>query len=205
MAFLWGTLSYLLPSIFVEVSAIYLLIIFLATIGIERLVVGNKNKLAWFAKGNFDKLSVALMALTAIISGLALIVWALWTDNLGFGKQMLLSVAGLPKLFILAFGVPLFATLNAFSEEVIYRGFFQECFQKIYMNPLLAIIAQASVFASLHYAAGFPNGAIGYAMTFVYGSTLGFIRYRTKGILAPYLTHIAADLVIIYFLCYQFL
>ncbi len=172
---------------------------------IELLVTRNKSKLGWFTKGKIDKLSAALMGLTAIISGVALILWALWTDNLGLGKQMVLSVASLPKPVIFIFGVPVFAMLNAFSEEVIYRGFFQECLQRVFGNPILAIIAQASVFASLHYAAGFPNGAIGYAMTFVYGGTLGFIRYRTKGILAPYLTHVAADLVIIYYLCFRFL
>ena len=62
------------------------------------------------------------------------------------------------------------------------------------------MILQASAFAILHFAAGFPNGIAGYLMTFVYGLILGYLRERTGGLLAPYVTHVVADLVIGYFL-----
>ena len=54
--------------------------------------------------------------------------------------------------------------------------------------------------AALHYAAGFPNGTVGYAMVLVWGMALGWLRRRTRGLLAAYAVHVGADLVIALYL-----
>lgn len=99
----------------------------------------------------------------------------------------------------------MFSTLNAFAEEVVYRGIFLEAALQARIIPIIAVLLQASAFAAIHFQAGFPNGFAGYFMTFVYGTALGILRYETKGILAPFITHIMADLVILYFLYFKFL
>jgi membrane protease YdiL (CAAX protease family) len=59
------------------------------------------------------------------------------------------------------------------------------------------------VFAALHFRNGFPNGISGFFLVFIYGIMLGIIRRISKGMLAPVITHIAADftifLIIVFF------
>jgi membrane protease YdiL (CAAX protease family) len=105
-----------------------------------------------------------------------------------------------PGWQIIGIGIPIFALVNAFTEEVIYRGVLQESLYITFNSNTFAIVFQASMFVAIHVAVGFPNGLLGYLMVFVYGSMLGFLRIRTKGMLAPYLTHIFSDLMIGYIL-----
>lgn len=79
-------------------------------------------------------------------------------------------------------------------EDIINTGL-----NNIFGN-YLSIIFQASLFASAHVAGGFPNGKIGYAMTFIYAILLGCMRSRTKGLLAPIIIQIIADSTIFIFL-----
>jgi hypothetical protein len=62
-------------------------------------------------------------------------------------------------------------------------------------------VSKLVIFA-VHYATGFPNGIIGYLMVLVYGTMLGYLRMRTKGILAPYVAHVIADATIAMLLVY---
>ena len=70
-------------------------------------------------------------------------------------------------------------------------------------SAICVVTLQASAFAAAHVLLGFPNGRLGYLMVFVYGTMLGYLRVRSKGMLAPYLTHVLADLTIGYFLCFH--
>jgi membrane protease YdiL (CAAX protease family) len=151
----------------------------------------------WFRKGSLDQVTNLLVVLTSLISALALILWALWTDYLGLGTAMLGSVKSVPRWFLLLIGIPGFALMNAFAEEVVYRGMLLDALLKRFPGRvMLVIVVQASAFAAAHYIAGFPNGKIGYLMTFTYASMLGYLRIRTEGMLAPYVAHVAADAVI---------
>ena len=91
--------------------------------------------------------------------------------------------------------------MNAFAEEVVYRGVMQEALSRVFKQKSIVLVLQASTFAAIHFAVGFPNGFLGYLMVFVYGFVLGYLRVRTNGMLAPYLAHVIADLAIGYFLC----
>lgn len=101
-----------------------------------------------------------LVGLTGLISAGALLAWAVWTDNLGVGERMMASFAHVPLVALALLGIPLFAVLNAATEEAVFRGVF-------------------------HYEMGFPHGPVGYVMVFVYGLALGCLRMRTGGLLAP--------------------
>ena len=138
------------------------------------------------------------VAATAAVSALALLLWAKWTDSWGVGAQMVRDVPRTPVAF--AVGIPIFATLNAAAEELVYRGFVQEGARSAFPperfgpEPFLALSAAA--FAAAHYAAGFPNGAVGYVMVLGYGIMLGWLREKTRGLLAPWVAHVTADTVI---------
>lgn len=154
-------------------------------------------------RGRIDVLSGALTLATAIVSAGALLLWASWTDNLGVGASMMQGATRVPIVPLVLLGIPLFAILNAATEEAVYRGVLQRALATTIPNVAVVVALQALAFAALHYQAGFPNGVIGYAMVTIYGSALGYLRHRTGGLAAPFLAHVLADLVIGYVLLAQ--
>jgi membrane protease YdiL (CAAX protease family) len=158
---------------------------------------GLRAQFKWFRKGSPDQVSWFLVVLTSLVSALALVLWALWTDYLGIASTMLSTFRQVPVWFMVLVGIPCFALLNAFAEEVVYRGILQDALEKCFGEKQgLILMAQASAFAAAHYVGGFPNGKTGYLMTFAYALMLGYLRDRSRGMLAPYLAHVAADYVI---------
>ena len=156
-----------------------------------------RSGFAWFRRGSLDQITLALVVITSLFAAVALGLWAMWTDYLGIGSSMIKSTRGTPTWLLLGVGVPGFALLNAFAEEAVYRGFLQEALRRRFPRQLLLVLAlQASAFAAAHYFSGFPNGKMGYLMTFTYAMMLGYLRERAEGMLAPFLTHFTADVVI---------
>jgi membrane protease YdiL (CAAX protease family) len=151
----------------------------------------------WLRKGNLDQVTWFLVVITSLVSALALILWALWTDYLGVATQMMAPLRETPRWFSYMVIVPGFALANAAAEELVYRGILQDALEQCFPTRAWLVLAlQASAFAAAHFQAGFPNGLMGYAMTFVYALMLGFLRQRTRGMLAPWAAHVAADAVI---------
>ena len=149
-------------------------------------------------RGHTDLISNTLAAVTAIGSAAALLIWAGWTDNLGLGKAMMENALTAPFWLVVLVGLPVFAVFNAVTEEIVYRGVLQPALTKVGLPFVLTNVLQSAAFAALHYEMGFPNGAVGYGMVFVYGLFLGFLRMRTNGLALPIATHAIADLVIAY-------
>ena len=85
--------------------------------------------------------------------------------------------------------------VNAAVEEAIFRGVLQEAATAAYGVPL-GIALQAVAFGLLHLV-GVPSGVVGAVMAGGWGLALGILRWRTGGIVAPYLAHVAADLTIV--------
>ena len=193
--------SALFPVAVATIPSIKFLLPLGLSTGVVLLVPGLRASLSWARKGTIDKSSLMLILITAVVSAAALLLWALGTANLGVGGGMVKGFSGFPKFLIFAAGVPLFALMNAFAEEVVFRGVMQAALSKAFRRRSVVLILQASAFAAFHFAGGFPNGYAGYLMTFVYGLVMGHLRDRTQGLLAPYCTHVAADLTIGYFLC----
>ena len=185
-----------------QLYAIQLLLVFVLSTAIIVPFKSTRTALSWIKGGRLDRMSCILLYLTGILSTGALIIWASLTDHLGAGQQMAEGIAYFPQWLIFLAIIPLFALINALAEEVIYRGVLQEALMKVF-SVAVAVLLQASAFAAIHFASGFPNGYTGYVMVFVYGLMLGYLRVRTGGMLAPYLTHVIADLVIGYYLCFS--
>jgi membrane protease YdiL (CAAX protease family) len=131
------------------------------------------------------------------VAAAALILWAFSADRMGAWASVLKDYQGVPRWFLYGIGVPVFALLNAATEELIFRGVLLEALRTRFPKHLVfSLLLQASAFAAAHYWAGFPNGKLGYLMTFIYAITLGYLRIHTRGLLAPFLAHFTADVVI---------
>ncbi len=151
----------------------------------------------WLKRGEPGQITWLLVALVSLASAVALVLWALWSNYLGIAVSMMHSFRNVPFWFLLLIGIPGFALVNAFAEEVVYRGVIQSALeQRFAEKPWLSLGGQAFAFAAAHYSVGFPNGKMGFLMTFVYACLLGFLKLRSLGLLAPYVAHVAADLVI---------
>jgi membrane protease YdiL (CAAX protease family) len=158
-----------------------------------------RARFAWLTRGDIDQISWLLLALVVLVSAVALILWALWTDYLGVATRMLAPLRQAPLWFSLLVLVPGFTVANAAAEELVYRGVLQDALETDWGRmPAVVLCLQASAFAAAHFRGGFPNGKVGYAMFFIYALRLGGLRRRTRGMLAPYLAHVGADAVIGY-------
>ncbi|AXA33570.1 CPBP family intramembrane glutamic endopeptidase [Francisella adeliensis] len=138
------------------------------------------------------------IAFVAVIASSSLVLWGLWADNLGVGAPTITELKRHSTILLLLV-IPLITLLNAIVEEIVFRGILQTELSDIF-GISVAIFLQAFLFAGFHYAGGFPNGLIGFGMTFVYAGALGVMRHKVKGLLAPIITHWLADLTIVIFL-----
>ncbi len=154
----------------------------------------------WAKVGKINIQTFGIIIGISIISVFSLAAWAKWTDNLGIAVNMAEGVLHYPVWIVAVLLIPCFALLNSLAEEIVYRGVLQTALSEGFTNCHLVIALQATAFASLHFAAGFPNGLTGYAMTFIYGAVLGYLRKHTNGMLSPILCHIVADMAIFYYM-----
>ncbi len=193
-------LTAMFPAAVSSIPSIKFLIPLAVSTSVVLLVPALRASLSWVRKGTIDGPSLILILITVVVSSGALLLWAFGTDNLGVGVGMAKGFLRFPKLLVLAVGVPLFALVNAFAEEIVFRGVMQNALSKAFPRRPIVLILQASAFAAFHVAGGFPNGYAGYVMAFVYGLMMGHLRDRTQGLLVPYCAHVGADLTIGYFL-----
>jgi len=157
------------------------------------LIPQLRRSIGWLHVGRSGPDVRILAVATVVGSGAALFVWAvLAKPDL---RHHLALVPDLP-LWVYPFAAVAFAALNAAMEEAVFRGVMMEALDSALGEGYLSVGIQAASFAGLHYLAGFPSGSVGVVMTFVYGVMLGVIRRRSRGLLAPWVTHIAADIAI---------
>ncbi len=199
--FLMSLNSVLFPDLTSNVPSAKFLLPLSTSTAILVLFFRGRLSLAWAGKGAIDRVSLILICATGVVSAAALILWALRTENLGAGVHMVQGFSKYPKWLLFGFGVPLFALANAFAEEAIFRGIMQSALDRAFGRKSVVLILQASSFAAFHFVSGFPNGYTGYLMALIYGIMLGYLKKRSGGLLAPYSTHVMADLAIGYFLC----
>ncbi|MGD2109575.1 MAG: type II CAAX endopeptidase family protein [Phycisphaerae bacterium] len=139
-----------------------------------------------------DRVTAWFMALTVVVSGIALVVWhELARPDLG---DLLAMIPVMPAL-LLPLACLGFAIVNAIIEELIWRGIIWEMLAGSIGSTALIIVLQAVSFGLFHIH-GFPRGVIGVVMASVYGVALGWIRHRTGGLGAVIVTHVFADIVI---------
>lgn len=155
---------------------------------------------SWAKAGTITATASLSIVAIGVISSFALIVWAHWTDHLGIALKMANGIQHYPKPLVFLILIPCFASVNALMEETVYRGVLQQALTEVFSSNHLVVFMQASAFAAFHFAVGFPNGWIGYGLTLIYGSVLGYLRIWTQGLLAPWLCHLIADLTIFYYM-----
>ena len=88
----------------------------------------------------------------------------------------------------------LFALLNPLLEEMIFRGILFDAIRS-QVGPIVTVIITAALFGIAHMR-GYPPGAPGATLAFLYGIATGGLRWLTGGIALPVLAHIAADATI---------
>jgi hypothetical protein len=155
-----------------------------------------KERSRWLKLGQIDKITWLYGFIIIVVSSITLYLWVKLA-NPNFNDLLSIMPKGNLTFLILA-GLG-FALLNAIVEESIYRGILWDALGTIFKNAVIVAILQAAVFGVAHIN-GFPRGATGVVLAFVYGCALGYIRYRTKGLLAPIIIHIGADLTVFFIL-----
>ena len=132
------------------------------------------------------------MLTTIVVTAAALVAWQRLFD--GRLPQAYVEAAAGRPLWLLVLGGAGFSLVNAAVEEAIFRGVLQTALERV-SGPVVAVVVQAVAFGLLHIV-GVPTGIIGALMAGTWGLLLGVMRWRTRGVLAPYLAHVAADATI---------
>jgi len=160
---------------------------------IVSLTPSLRQSVGWIRKGSMNSDVIRLIIITVIVSAFALVAWMLLLKP--DIEHHLALVPDVPVWTYPLIGI-FFAVFNAVMEESVYRGILMEALDSALGESYWSVCIQALPFAALHYLSGFPNGGLGFIMTLVYGIMLGAIRRLSKGMLAPVVAHIAADLTI---------
>jgi membrane protease YdiL (CAAX protease family) len=116
----------------------------------------------------------------------------------GIAAQLGLPLSALPQVLPWLPAVLLFASMNAFGEEVLYRAApLAQLWLIVGKNQ--AIWLTALWFGLGHYYGGIPSGAMGALVTGLIAVLFGKAMLETHGIVLPTLMHMLGDLVIYLF------
>jgi len=94
--------------------------------------------------------------------------------------------------------VLLTAAMNAFAEEVMFRGALLAPLDRA-VGPRHAVLLTAVLFGIFHYH-GIPSGCLGVVLTTLLGWFWGKCMVETKGLLLPWLMHFVLDALIFWFI-----
>ena len=122
----------------------------------------------WIQAGRITTGTWVLIAGIAVISGVALVVWAATADP--DWEQYGSSFPDLPGP-LLILGALAFSIVNAAAEEAAFRGVVQGVLGEA-MGVRAALVVQAAAFGLLHIQ-GFPSGFPGVVLATTYGPALG--------------------------------
>lgn len=177
-----------------------LLVPFLVYILIVLFVPALRKSATWFNRGRFDRKSLLASLGVLVFSLPALLIWAIVSGNnienyiYLFHPRILLI-----ELLIFAF---LFALISAVTQEIVFRGIFQDALGAAFGPGLYALLVQAIVFGIIH-SMGIPSGIAGVIMAFTYGCMLGILRNLSGGLLLPVIVHFITDLFIFGLIFYK--
>ncbi|MDY7034016.1 MAG: CPBP family intramembrane glutamic endopeptidase [Thermodesulfobacteriota bacterium] len=160
---------------------------------VVRIIPQLRHYVGWMHMGSINSKVIKLVIATVCASVLALIGWVILVNP--DMEHHLAFISELPYWAYPFVGVG-FAIFNASMEEIIFRGIFMEALDSALGSDYRSVCVQAIPFAALHYLAGFPNGALGFIMVLIYGILLGAIRRKSRGMLAPLVAHVMADITI---------
>ncbi len=152
-----------------------------------------RNSLRWLRFGRIGKDIALLVVAIVILSGIALYLW-----NRLLKPDLSIHLGHMPvmPLWLFPFAGICFSLGNAAMEEFTFRGVIMQATDSAFGPGNASVIVQAWLFGVMHFVTGFPNGAWGLVMAFIYGIMLGAVRRRSQGLLAPWIAHVCADMVI---------
>jgi membrane protease YdiL (CAAX protease family) len=159
----------------------------LIVLGTERLRQG----VAWTHSGLWGPGTLRLSLLTALLPLVGMPLWRLLAGP--DVDQAVDYIAAIPVWILPAVGV-FFALVNALVEEITFRGVLLDALWSA-VGLRAALVLQAVAFGLVHID-GLPNGPWGAGLAGCYGLLLGLIRVRARGMVAPCVAHVLADLVI---------
>ncbi len=150
---------------------------------------------ASFNRWQFGRVTLFTLTATAVISLIAcgaLVAFQLFAVPELTGLGRMLSP-------VVAFGGVLWAGVafslgNALLEELAFRGIFFDAAESQW-GVGFAIFGTAILFGYGHMG-GYPPGPLGAVLAGIYGVALGWLRYVSKGLGLPLLSHVAADATI---------
>ena len=150
-----------------------------------------RKSVLWIRPGRLGVDIWVLVALIVLISSGALLAWkAVGKPDLGPCRA---NIPAMP-LYLMPFAGVAFALINSAVEEAIFRGILLQALDSAVGAGIIPLVIQAGFFGWMHYSeVGCPKGLSGVAMASVYGLLLGYLRYRSRGMLAPWLAHAGTD------------
>jgi len=156
------------------------------------IVPGLRKSALWFRRGAPDKTTVIAAAIISVTAGIGLV---LWYEILKPDVTVQLHNMNMPRWLLPIAGIA-FSTSNAAIEEFAYRGIIMQALDSAVGPGVISLLVQAWSFGAMHYMQGFPKGVWGVTMATAYGVMLGWLRRRSQGMLAPWVAHVCADMVI---------
>ena len=153
-----------------------------------------RDGVGWPRAGVLDAPIATFITVFAVVSGAIAMLW--YTITQPDLTDLIAMMPDWPVWGLVPLGVA-FAVVNASLEEAIYRGVVQDALERTIGVGNAALVLQAAAFAVLHVYGGFPRGAAGLGLTFVYGLAMGVLRRRSGGLLAPIVAHTITDLMIV--------
>lgn len=152
-----------------------------------------RASVGWLKRGTLDKLTWGMTGVFAVVSALGVTAWRfLAHPDLAAFRGFV--PAGVP-LWLLPIGIVLYAALNALYEEVVWRGILTQSLEAAAGPGWGALLAQSLGFGLWHFH-GFPGGWLGVGLAGVFALLMGWLRHRSRGLLAPWLAHMAVDTTI---------
>jgi membrane protease YdiL (CAAX protease family) len=173
------------PLQFLAPLSVYLAVYFF-------VLAKDKDREKWLKAGTLSKTVIILMSIVIITSSSALLLWYFIADPDISDLQNSFPKSGLFMLII--YGI-LFSVFNSIWEEFIIKGILWDGLERLTLNFIVLNTIQAVLFGVLHKN-GFPRGLTGAILAGVYGFLIGIIRRKSKGLLAPCITHAFADATI---------
>jgi membrane protease YdiL (CAAX protease family) len=172
------------------------LVIILGVYGaVARSVPWLRESSGWLKRGHIDRTSWAMMGGFVAASATALVVWRYWTStDMAIFRPYVPNVPNVP-IALWPIGLVAIAALNAAFEEIIWRGVLLYAVESAVGPGWIAWLLQGIGFGIWHYQ-GFPHGWVGVGLATIFALMMGALRIRSKGMLAPFIAHVFADVTI---------
>jgi uncharacterized protein len=185
-------ISWLFPEVLATIWSPYPLALTLYLI-LAWLIKPLRQTAYWLRVGSLTHNTIWWIVAVVTISSISLLIWHLIVRPDVSSTVQLLPTSNAVAVIGAVVGA---AIINAIVEEFIFDGVCYWGFETVIAVPVIVILLQAFSYGMARYV-GIPRGWPGVAMAIAYGGLmLGYLRYRTGGVLYPIVAHVFADVTI---------